>query len=575
MSGDGREQLVGSTLGAKYKVLALIGGGSMGRLYLARHTELGRPVAVKVLKDSLSRDEKYLLRFQREAKLAASLSHPNVAHVYDYGQLEGGAPYLVMDFLEGNTLGACLQDCAVLSLANALPIFQQLCRGLSSAHSLGLVHGDLKPSNIMLVQTDGEVMAKILDFGIAKEADSQQSTTSSGEILYMSPEQCAGRDVDARSDIYSLGCVMYETLMGVAPLRGDTIVQTIYKHVHEMPLPMTGQCPDAQIPEELERIVGRAMSKDPGERFQTVAELMHQLSLVAAGQPLPATAPVVAAVQPEPAGVVENERSQKVAFRHARLLRIVGIVVLAVGCPVLLYAVRGAQRESPRYAVPTIAVKDGATLAPTRHAAPSGVVYTIYPQGNFALDFVTRRPSPNQPELSFAIPAAFTTIDNRIDGVFVTDGVIGNEDSVNKQLGGLIVIEDGTFKLLSTSKGALLTKDFLYEVRQRKGALFQQFMLVQNGKAATFRDKSKFQRRAVAQFKDGATGVVESNQDIPFTTFNGDLIWLGVRNALYTDMGEWDEGWYRRETDGKVIAIGNDRRHTEKQTNWLVYRKRQ
>jgi serine/threonine-protein kinase len=288
MSNSNADQLVGNVLGGKYKVVARVGEGGMGTLYLAQHAELGRSVAVKVLVEKLSGDDKYLRRFQQEAKLAASLSHANVCHVYDYGQLDSGAPYLVMDFLEGNTLAALLAESKFLSIGEALPIFQQICKGLAHAHGRGLVHRDLKPSNIMLIDSDGEKIVKVLDFGIAKEVDSVQGLTQTGELfgspLYMSPEQCSGQQIDARSDIYSVGCLMYEVLTGHVPLRGETIVQTIFKHMNESPLPMTEICPQCSVPESVEKVIRKAMAKAREDRHQTVGELGERLTRSASEQ---------------------------------------------------------------------------------------------------------------------------------------------------------------------------------------------------------------------------------------------------------------------------------------------------
>ncbi len=298
MSVEGSDSLVGQVLGGKYRVMARVGEGGMGALYMAQHTELGRPVAVKVLVEKLSKDEKYLRRFQQEAKLAASLNHPNVTHVYDYGQLESGAPYLVMDYLEGKTLAALLQERGYLSVAASLPIFQQICKGLAHAHGRGLVHRDLKPSNIMLTESDGERIAKVLDFGIAKEVDNTQHLTQTGELfgspLYMSPEQCSGTQIDARSDIYSIGCLLYEVLSGNVPLRGDTIVQTIFKHMNELPPPIKEVCPPANVSPAVEEVIRKAMAKNRDDRYQTVGEMSEALARAVSGA-ASAPAPAVAA----------------------------------------------------------------------------------------------------------------------------------------------------------------------------------------------------------------------------------------------------------------------------------------
>ncbi|MFN8657174.1 MAG: hypothetical protein U0105_12615 [Candidatus Obscuribacterales bacterium] len=212
-------------------------------------------------------------------------------------------------------------------------------------------------------------------------------------------------------------------------------------------------------------------------------------------------------------------------------------------------------------------------LKPGKAKAPSGIIYTLYPQGDLDVDWKVSRPVRTDKNIILVIPAAFTTHDDKIDGAYISDGVIGNP-SVNKELGGAIILQNGKAKLLSTNKGAMLTKEFLADVAKSKGSLFQQFLVVHNGTAATFKDKGKYQRRAFVEFKKGTFGIVESNIDIPFSTFNDDLVWMGAKNALYMDMGAWDEGWYRDAVIKKIGIIGNDRSLTYKQSNWMVYTKK-
>lgn len=206
--------------------------------------------------------------------------------------------------------------------------------------------------------------------------------------------------------------------------------------------------------------------------------------------------------------------------------------------------------------------------------APSDVIYRLWPQGDLAFAFRTTRPSTKDADVVLSVPAAFTTYDNKIDGVFICEGIMGNAGGVNKEIGGAITIDGGNCQLMSTLKGSLLTPTFLEAIQKSGGSLFQQFLVVNNGKAASFRDKSKFQRRAVVKFKKGSFGIVESDRAITFNTFNDDLVWMGADQALYLDMGAWDEGWFRDATTGKTVVIGNDRSLTHKQSNWLVLRRK-
>ena len=205
--------------------------------------------------------------------------------------------------------------------------------------------------------------------------------------------------------------------------------------------------------------------------------------------------------------------------------------------------------------------------------AASGVTYQIFPQGNFVFEFCITRPSTTDSDIVLCIPAAFTRHDNKIDGVFISNGVIGNASAINHELGGAMVIENGQCKLLATNKATTLSAAFLESVQKAKGSLFQQFLIVHNGSPATFRDQSKFQRRAIGLTKQGTFKIFESDKAITFSTFNNDLAALGVSEALYFDMGAWDEGWYRAATTGRTITIGQDRSRTDRQSNWLVLKK--
>ncbi len=283
--GGSRNRLAtGSTVSDRFEVLSLVGEGGMGTVYKARHKKIGRMVALKVLHSASVADELSLKRFEQEAKAAAALSHPNLATVHDYGETEDGSPYLVMDFLDGTGLDNLLQHGAI-GWQRAVPIFLQICQGLKHAHGKNIIHRDIKPSNVVLSLEDGTETAKIVDFGIAKAvgfaADEAGALTKTGEIFgspfYMSPEQCTGAEIDARSDIYSLGCLMYEVLCGVRPVEAPNAIQTVLKHLNETPLKFAQQVPGIEIPAEIERIVFRALEKNKEARYQSVQELEQDL----------------------------------------------------------------------------------------------------------------------------------------------------------------------------------------------------------------------------------------------------------------------------------------------------------
>ena len=228
---------------------------------------------------------------------------------------------------------------------------------------------------------------------------------------------------------------------------------------------------------------------------------------------------------------------------------------------------------TPTQAADSSGTKANKGIAVEYVKVPSGNLYRVFAQGKLDFDFCTMRPATADSNIVLCIPAAFTRHDNNIDGVFIVSGSIGNATAINRELGGAMVITNGHCKLLDTNKSALLSFDFLESVRKANGSLFQQFLLVHNGKPAVFRDQSRFQRRAIGLTKQGVYKVFESDKAISFSTFNRDLVSMGVTEALYFDMGAWDEGWYRHATTGKAITIGLDRSRTNRQSNWLILKK--
>jgi serine/threonine protein kinase len=276
------DQLIGSVLADKYQLIERIGKGGMGVVYRGVHLLMDREVAIKVVHARYAQqDPSCLDRFKLEAKATSALSHPNVMAVFDFGITDTGTAYLVMDYLRGESLDQILKREGELHPLRALRIFRQACGALAHAHSKGVIHRDLKPSNIMLVdEHDESDVVKIVDFGIAKllpgaRGNSQQLTDTGqifGSPLYMSPEQCMGNSQDGRSDIYSLGCLMYEALAGIPPITGDNVLAVVYKHLNEIPVSM-GVLARQKVPDELEEIVAKALEKHPDSRYQSMADL--------------------------------------------------------------------------------------------------------------------------------------------------------------------------------------------------------------------------------------------------------------------------------------------------------------
>ncbi|MBS1954290.1 MAG: protein kinase [Cyanobacteria bacterium SZAS-4] len=281
-------------LADKYEFIKVTGSGGMSVVYKARRHDNGEIVAIKMM-HSLLMNEQALKRFQQEAKAITSLRHPNIINVQDFGVSEHGQPYMVMDFIDGNTLADVIKEKGGLTVDESLHRFIQLCDALEHAHEVGVLHRDLKPSNIMISNRDGNFAdARIVDFGIAKLLDAEDQNndsshlTRTGELfgspLYMSPEQCRGSQVDARTDIYSMGCVMYETLTGRPPLKGGSMVETFVLQMTEVPVSMSEACPEKSFPDELESVIAKALEKDPDDRFQTMTELEYALMQIQPNQ---------------------------------------------------------------------------------------------------------------------------------------------------------------------------------------------------------------------------------------------------------------------------------------------------
>lgn len=271
----------GRVLDGKYRIDGFLTRGGMGAVYRATHVLLDKPVAVKLIKPELVSSPDIVKRFQREARAAAQLSHPNIVTVHDLGQADDGTLYIVMELVHGESLKAIIKNEGPFAPSRAIEITRQICDGLALAHSQNVVHRDLKPQNVVVCQEpSGREVPKLLDFGIAKtfEPDST-ALTSTGMVLgtpqYMSPEQAKGLAVDARSDLYSLGIVLYEMLVGKVPFDDNSVPAVLVKHVSEPPQPPSEIRPG--LAPELEAVVLRCLEKDPDSRFRDATELASAL----------------------------------------------------------------------------------------------------------------------------------------------------------------------------------------------------------------------------------------------------------------------------------------------------------
>lgn len=289
------DPLLGTIFAERYEVLSIVGKGGMSTVYKAKHSLMKRIVAIKMLHTGTILQDNAFERFRQEGEAASSLQHPNIVAVHDFGigTTESGdkKPFLVMDYLEGPTLSEILEKEGRVQFGRAIEIFKQVCDGLEHAHQKGIVHRDIKPSNLCLVKQQNSLeTVKIVDFGIAKimpkEGEERQQLTRTGESfgspLFMSPEQCLGKPLDWRSDLYSFGCVMYKTLTGIPPFAGNSAFDTMTMHVSVKPRNMSAVLQSLDIPEPIASIVMKALEKLPEERYQSAAELRDALS--AAGE---------------------------------------------------------------------------------------------------------------------------------------------------------------------------------------------------------------------------------------------------------------------------------------------------
>ena len=305
---------IGLTLDGKYRLDSIIGRGGMGSIYKATHLMLDKTVAVKLINPELAPTPDVVRRFQREARAASQLNHPNIAATFDLGQTSNGTLYLAMELISGQSLKDTIRSGGPMAPARIIRILEQVAGALAAAHAHGIVHRDLKPQNIMLTQTpDGGEVAKLLDFGIAKTfEDGATQLTTTGLVLgtpqYMSPEQAAGRPIDGRSDLYSLGIILFEMLVGEVPFNDPSTPAVLVKHLTEPAPPPSARRPDLAIPSALEAVALRCLEKDPGARFQNATEFANAL-----GHAMATPASSAATVIVAPPRETPTQRTAKIA----------------------------------------------------------------------------------------------------------------------------------------------------------------------------------------------------------------------------------------------------------------------
>ncbi|MBZ0238612.1 MAG: protein kinase [Deltaproteobacteria bacterium] len=288
---DDSQPIIGHIIDGRYRVVELIGEGGMGKVYLAEHVEIGKRVALKVLHPSYSRMPDLVERFRREARAASKIGHPNIVDVTDSGTTADGSAYFVMEYLEGVELGSVIEREGALELARAIRIAQQMCRALAGAHAAGIIHRDLKPENVFLTIRDGNAdFVKVLDFGIAKTTEAEdlreRRLTSPGMAMgtpeYMAPEQAAGRQADARCDVYALGAILYEMLTGVPPYQGDNFMEILTKKATVDPVSPSHL--RSTIPAQVSQLVMQAMARNPEDRPPSMEAFEYELTKCLSGR---------------------------------------------------------------------------------------------------------------------------------------------------------------------------------------------------------------------------------------------------------------------------------------------------
>ncbi|MGW3507818.1 Stk1 family PASTA domain-containing Ser/Thr kinase [Streptomyces sp. NPDC000994] len=400
-------------LGGRYELGHVLGRGGMAEVYLAHDTRLGRTVAVKTLRADLARDPSFQARFRREAQSAASLNHPAIVAVYDTGEdyIDGvSIPYIVMEYVDGSTLRELLHSGRKLLPERSMEMTIGILQGLEYAHRSGIVHRDIKPANVMLTR-NGQV--KVMDFGIARAmGDSGMTMTQTSAVIgtaqYLSPEQAKGEQVDARSDLYSTGCLLYELLTVRPPFVGDSPVAVAYQHVREEPQPPSVF--DPEITPEMDAIVMRALVKDPDYRYQSADEMRADIEACLDGQPVAATAALgsvgyggypddqpTTALRPDagPAGATTmlppmnpddggfgyddrpDRRRQKKSNTSTILLAVAGVLVLIGAIFIGMYAFGGKGANNDMVRVPNFV---GHTRAEAVEMARNGSVEVAFTQ---------------------------------------------------------------------------------------------------------------------------------------------------------------------------------------------------
>jgi serine/threonine-protein kinase len=331
--GAARSQdLVGQLVDGRYRVEARLGAGGMGTVYRAEHTDIRKPVALKVLLPELVDTPDMFKRFRQEAKAASSIGHANIVEISDFGTLADGSPFFVMEYLRGDDLATILKRDGPLPWRRAFELTLQIASALHAAHEAGIVHRDVKPDNFFVVQRDGQDFVKVLDFGIAKLLGDEHSVVTRtglfvGTPEYMSPEQAEGLELDRRVDVYGTGIMLYQLLTGRVPFKGKDEFDVLNQHVNVPPEPLARVLPRGEFPAEVEAVVFKALSKKRDGRQQSMEQLGQELRAALERPPAPAPEP-----EPEP----EPARRPATQARSILLGIALGVAIVAVAVGIFL-----------------------------------------------------------------------------------------------------------------------------------------------------------------------------------------------------------------------------------------------
>jgi Serine/threonine protein kinase len=434
----GGDPLIGRVIADRYLILAKLGEGGMGRVYVAEHVKMNRQCAIKVMNPSLINDSESTTRFAREASNAARVLHPNVAAVFDFGEAERMV-YLVMEYVDGDSLSTILEREGPLDPRRAIDIARQIADGLSAAHELGLIHRDLKPDNVIVAsRRDGRETAKVVDFGIAKAVSDapQDSLTRSGLVIgtpeYMSPEQLLGDPMDARTDIYALGCMLFQMLTGTRPFEAESREQMLRRRLHEPPPHVRDLRPE--LPRRLDTLIAHMLARAPGDRVASAAEVSTQLdpALALSGwDPASLRASVKSSRVTPTVMRLETDPAMRPTVRMKRhrdsITRIVVSIVIgsgAVFASLLLWSLWSRNTEL-KQAQPTAVP----SLPPITVAAPTPA--PIPPRTKDSLHS-TPKPTPRRRAAVTKTPAA--SVDSTAESAPAASQVAPEEEAIHKPL---------------------------------------------------------------------------------------------------------------------------------------------